>query len=114
MNLAQRIKVVQDDKSLTKKQRKKQIAQLVKENKKSFLKIVLIFLHKKLWTERSWAVRLALIAIIPGVIKGGSVGLATMGMGVGIPMFLMTSFGGAFIGIVIDEIQKELKRKKSK
>ena len=36
LNLAQRIKAVQDDKSFTKKQQKKQIRQLVKENKKSF------------------------------------------------------------------------------
>ncbi|MDE0118666.1 MAG: hypothetical protein OXM55_01500 [Bdellovibrionales bacterium] len=109
LNIARRIKVVQNDEVLTKKQKKLKIRQLVKKNKKLFLKMVFIFLRRKLWTERSWAIRLALIAIIPGVIKGGSVGLATMGIGVGIPMFLITSFGGAFIGMVIDEI----KRKKS-
>ncbi|MDE0518565.1 MAG: hypothetical protein OXH36_03285 [Bdellovibrionales bacterium] len=113
LNIAQKIKVVQNDEVLTKKQKKQKIRQLVKKNKKLFLKMVFIFLKRKLWTERSWAIRLALIAIIPGVIKGGSVGLATMGIGVGIPMFLITSFGGAFIGMVIDEIKRELKRKKS-
>ena len=108
LDLAKEIKIVQDNQSLTKKQKKKELRQFVKKNKKLFLRMVFIFLHRKLWTERSWAVRLAMIAIIPGVIKGGSVGIATMGIGIGIPMFLMTAFGGAFIGMVIEEIKKEL------
>ena len=107
--LAQKIKAIQDDKSLTKKQRKQTIRQLVKGNKKLFFRMIFIFLHKKVWTERSWAVRLALIAAIPGIIKGGSVGLATMGIGIGIPLFLVTALGGMFIGVVIEEIKKKSK-----
>ena len=92
LNLARRIKIIQDDEALTKKQQKQEIGKLVKENKRHFFKMVFIFLHRKIWTERSWAVRLALIATIPGIINGGSVGLATMGIGIGIPMFLMSAF----------------------
>ena len=107
LNLAQKIKVIQNNKSLTKKQKKQTIRQILKEKKKYFLRMIYVFLHKKIWTERSWAVRLALIAAIPGIIKGGSVGLATMGIGIGIPIFLVTALGGMFIGVVIEEIKKK-------
>ena len=107
LNLAQKIKVIQNNKSLTKKQKKQTIRQILKGKKKYFLRMIYVFLHKKIWTERSWAVRLALIAAIPGIIKGGSVGLATMGIGIGIPIFLVTALGGMFIGVVIEEIKKK-------
>ena len=29
-----------------------------------------------------------------------------MGFGIGIPLFLLTAFGGLFIGVVIEEIEK--------
>ena len=107
LNLAQKIKVIQNNKSLTRKQKKKTIRQLLKGKKKYFLRMIYIFLHKKIWTERSWTVRLVLIAAIPGIIKGGSVGLATMGIGIAIPMFLVTALGGMFVGVIIEEIKNK-------
>ena len=106
LDIAQKIKNVQNDETLKKKEKKQKIILLVKENKRHFFRMIFIFLHKELWTERTWAVRLALIAVIPGLAIGGSVGLATMGVGIGIPLFLLTAFGGLFIGVVIEEIEK--------
>ena len=113
--LANKIKIVQEDKHLTKKVKKVKLKQIIKTNKKTFLNLVFIFLQNNLWTKRSWAVRLALIGgVLPVLALGGkSVGVATMGWGIGIPIFLITSAGSSFIGLVIDNITLKQKLKKS-
>lgn len=114
LNLAKTIKLVQENKNLTKKAKKKELTKIVKENKKAFLKLVFIFLQTNLWTKRSWTIRLALIGLLPGLALGGkSVGVATMGLGIGIPIFLLTSTGSAFIGLVIDNIKLKQELKKN-
>ena len=111
LDLAIKIQKVQQDRKKSKKEKGKALVHLLKENKRSFFKMLLLFLKRKLWTERGWPARLAIIGLIPGAAKGGSVGLATMGFGVGIPFFLLTVTGGMFIGTIIEEIQKEISKR---
>lgn len=106
LDLALKIKEIQQSKKKSKKEKKKELVYLLKENKRSFLKMLLFFLKRKLWSERGWPARLAIIGLIPGLAKGGSVGIATMGSGVGVPFFLLTATGGMFIGTIIEELKK--------
>ena len=116
LDLAEKIKLVQDNKTASKEEKKKELKTLIAQHKKAFWKMFLMFLKKKLWDERSWSARLALIGLSvgAGVTSGAKVGLATMGFGIGIYAWLLTAAGGAFIGMIIDELKKEKEKNKKK
>jgi hypothetical protein len=41
------------------------------------------------------------------VASGQFAGIAAIGTGIGVPIFLLTAAGGAFIGVLIDSLQKQ-------
>ncbi len=62
-----------------------------------------------LWDERSWASRLALGgAALAGAASTQGAGIAAFGGAVGVPLWLLTSSGGAALGTLIDELEKFL------
>lgn len=66
---------------------------------------------KHCWDDRGWAARLGIIGLSLGGIFSGSgfAGIATAGWGIGLPVFLLTTAGGTFLGTLIDEFLKEKK-----
>ena len=59
-----------------------------------------------LWDDRNWAARFALSGVAAGVAVGGgaNAGLAALGSAIGVPLWLVTASGGAFLGALVDEI----------
>jgi hypothetical protein len=58
------------------------------------------------WRDRSWAARLGLsAATLAAVTTGGqSAGIAALGSAIGVPLWVVFGAGGAFAGVVLDEI----------
>lgn len=65
---------------------------------------------KLLWDDRNWAARLALGGVAAGVAAGGGAkaGLAALGGAIGVPLWLVTGSGAAFLGALVDELSKVL------
>ncbi len=75
------------------------------------LKNVVMATANKAWVDQSWARRLAIVGVVAGAAAGGSVGIATSGIGIGVGTWLLSSMGLAYIGVIIDEIEKERSKK---
>jgi hypothetical protein len=106
---SQDAKQIVDDIELSKK---KKLTKLYELNTSPVVKEILLAiffaLKKYTWDERSWSGRLALAGLGAGIATAGSqsAGVAAMGGAIGIPLFLLTSAGGALLGLIIDEIKK--------
>lgn len=76
------------------------------------LKGLVLLAKDKLWLNQSWARRGMAVGLGVGALAFGSkaAGLATAGLGVAVPIVLITSVGATFLGVIVDEIEKE-KRK---
>jgi len=60
-----------------------------------------------LWDNRNWATRVALGGVGAGLAVGGAeagAGIAALGSAIGVPLWLVTASGGAFLGALIDEL----------
>ncbi|MBK7844125.1 MAG: hypothetical protein IPJ71_10590 [Bdellovibrionales bacterium] len=91
-------------KKLTKLNPPKQIAPLIKS--------LLLVMKDKVWTDQSWARRGMAVGLGLGAAVFGSqaAGLASAGFGVGVPLALLTTVGATFLGVLVDEIEKERKK----
>ncbi|UZR29198.1 hypothetical protein [Methylococcus mesophilus] len=67
------------------------------------------------WDERSWGSRLGLGAVITTVATVGSAGagIAALGGGIGVPLWVVIGAGGTFVGVLIDELTKNLSKPKT-
>lgn len=74
---------------------------------KSSSKLALYY-SKKYWKNASYAERLAIIAAggTFSVVGFGGAGVVALGGAVGMPLFFLTGAGGAFIGTIIDRLNK--------
>jgi hypothetical protein len=63
----------------------------------------------KAWDDQSWARRFALVGLLAGAAAfgGQGAGIAAMGGAVGVPLALLSTIGGTFLGALVDELQKE-------
>lgn len=70
----------------------------------------------KAWTGQSWARRLGVVgAAVGGIGLGGkAAGLATMGMGLSVSLPFISTVIATFLGVIIDEIGKEVGPPKKK
>jgi hypothetical protein len=60
-----------------------------------------------MWTKRGWSARLVIpAAVIVLVALPEADGLALLGGAIGIPLWVVAGAGGAFIGMLIDEVSK--------
>lgn len=107
---------VVNDKSLS---RIDQIKALQKQNIPKqilpLLKAVFNLAKENIWENQSWARRIGSIGLLSGAVAFGSqaAGLATMGMGVAVPLALVTTTGGIVLGVLLDEVNKEVLKRKS-
>lgn len=72
-----------------------------------------VVLKNGVWTNRSWSARLGLGAAAVAAVAVGSqgAGIAALGGAIGVPLWIVCGAGGAFVGTLIEEIQKSLNRK---
>lgn len=63
-------------------------------------------LKQNLWDDRSWPARGALSGLALGVVAlgGQGAGIAAMGGAIGVPLFLLTTAGGALLATIISEV----------
>ncbi len=105
--------VIKNDGSLSQQQKVKKLYELSSKGDviKRFLKGSFNLIKKEGWDKRSLPARLAILGGSVGVVVGGSqmVGIASAGIGIGMPLFLLTSAGGAFLGVIIKEVQESKK-----
>ena len=73
-------------------------------------------IKSKAWDNQSWARRIGLVGLTTGVAAFGleGAGIVAMGGGIGVPLALLSTAGGTFLGVVIDELNKEVKERKAK
>lgn len=64
------------------------------------------------WTDRGWAARLGLGAAALTVLTAGGqgAGIAALGGAVGVPLWIVLGSGGAFAGMLVDELQGSIRR----
>jgi hypothetical protein len=64
--------------------------------------------RRVVWDERTWAARLGLGAAgLAGLAVGGQgAGIAALGGAVGVPLWIVLGSGGAFAGILLDELAR--------
>lgn len=110
---SQKAVAIRDDNSLGKVAKVKALNSIENgEIARIFMATVFKVAKEKTWTNQSWARRLGVAGVATGLTFGGaSVGIATMGAGMGVPLIVMTAAGGVILGAAIDEIKKELKDK---
>lgn len=63
-------------------------------------------MKQHLWDERSWPARGALLGLTIGVATLGSegAGIAALGGAIGVPVFLLTTAGGALLATIVSEL----------
>jgi hypothetical protein len=103
--------VIRNDENLTKSEKITKISTITNKNKitlkffKSFFKLV----KRHTWDERGWSARLALAGLTIGAAVAGTkmAGIATAGVGIGVPIYVLSSAGGALLGTIIQEVKKD-------
>ena len=110
LNWAVEVRKIQKNKSLSKKEKIYDLKKL--NNKQAFKNAVSLSLKyfKNSWKKANWAQRIGIIGFGGGLalagISGGA-GIAALGGAIGLPLFLITAAGGAFIGTIIDSLDKK-------
>ncbi len=80
--------------------KKKVLAPILKANLKRAREVM--------WSERSWAARLAFIGLTIATLgfSGEAAGLAAFGRAISIPIWLVLTASGALLGTIIQELQQ--------
>jgi hypothetical protein len=111
---AEKAIVIRNDESLNQIQK---VKKLYEESWRSsvitkFLKAFLQFIKKHGWDERSMPARITMSGAALGFVTMGTklAGIASAGIGVGLPFFVLTGAGGALLGVIIQEATKGQKK----
>ena len=99
---------------LTKLQKAKELSKLnPPKNLYPLFQAVFDVIKDKTWTGQSWARRGLVVGLATGTAVFGSsaAGLASAGFGIGVPIALLTTVGTTFLGVLVDEINKERNNK---
>jgi hypothetical protein len=100
---AEIIQIIQNEKIA----KPKKIIKIIEVSRKSSFKHIWWFvtrLGKHYWKTSSWSIRFFILAIPASIVVFGNkkIGIATSGFGIGVPVFLLTSAGITFIGVLLD------------
>jgi len=111
LDWAIQVKDIQDNKSLTKKQKIYNLRKL--NNKRAFfnsIQLIQSYFSTK-WKKANLPTKFTLIGGGAGLLIAGSqgAGIAALGGAIGIPFFLITAGGGALIGTLIDNLKNKNK-----
>jgi hypothetical protein len=110
-NWAESAIVIRNNEALTRQEKVKQLSTITNKDKiiLKFIKASAKFIKRHSWDERGWPARFALGGLSIGAAVGGSkaAGIATMGAGIGVKIFVLTSAGGALLGTIVEELSKK-------
>ena len=110
LNWAVEVRKIQQNNKLTTKEKIYDLKNL--NNKQAFKNVISIVLNysKSYWKKANWAQRIGIIGLTSGLIVAGAsggAGIAALGGAIGLPLFLVTTAGGTFIGTIIDSLNKK-------
>ena len=113
LDWAERSLLVVNDGTLTRKDKVLALSKI--KQTKPILRLLLALLSlikNKTWTGQSWARRLGFITLSASAVAFGSkgAGIVAFGTAQAAPVLLLTTVGATFLGVVVDEINKERKR----
>ena len=93
LNWSEKALAIRENTALSKSDKIRELAKIENvEVVRVFLNIVFQALKDKVWTNQSWARRLGFAGFATGLTFGGTtVGIATMGAGMGVPLMVMTA-----------------------
>lgn len=113
LNWAVEVRKIQQNNKLTTKDKIYDLKNL--NNKQAFKNVISIALNysKSYWKKANWAQRIGIIGLTSGLIVAGAsggAGIAALGGAIGLPLFLVTTAGGTFIGTIIDSLNKKTEK----
>lgn len=113
LNWAVEVRKIQQNNKLTTKEKIYDLKNL--NNKQAFKNVISIALNysKSYWKKANWAQRIGIIGLTSGLIVAGAsggAGIAALGGAIGLPLFLVTTAGGTFIGTIIDSLNKKTEK----
>ena len=113
LNCAVEVRKIQQNNKLSSKEKIYDLKNL--NNKQVFKNVISIVLNysKSYWKKANWAQKIGIIGLTGGLIVAGAsggAGIAALGGAIGLPLFLVTTAGGTFIGTIIDSLNKKNRR----
>ena len=110
LNWAVEVRKIQQNNKLSSKEKIYDLKNL--NNKQVFKNVISIVLNysKSYWKKANWAQKIGIIGLTGGLIVAGAsggAGIAALGGAIGLPLFLVTTAGGTFIGTIIDSLNKK-------
>ena len=110
LNWAVEVRKIQQNNKLSSKEKIYDLKNL--NNKQVFKNVISIVLNysKANWKKANWAQKIGIIGLTGGLIVAGAsggAGIAALGGAIGLPLFLVTTAGGTFIGTIIDSLNKK-------
>ncbi len=80
------------------------------------VRVVLRRLKRLGWDERSWSSRFGIgaAATTVAVWGGQGAGIAALGTAIGVPLWIVFGAGGAFAGLLVDELEKAIKKSRDR
>ena len=110
-NWAEQAVIIRNDQTLTAKDKIERIYKITYKDSVliTFAKSMMRFVVRHGWKERSLKGKMMIGGASLGIATMGSanVGLATAGWGASMPFFVLSGMGGAFLGTIIEEINKK-------
>jgi hypothetical protein len=106
--IGNQIQIIQQDKLIFKREK---IYDLKKLNNKQAISLSLKY-SINYWKDANWAQKIGIVGLGGGLALAGTsggAGIAALGGAIGLPLFLVTGAGGAFIGTIIDTLVKKQK-----
>ena len=111
--LINKIQTIENNIDLQEDQRQHFIKKLVRNNRKTFIKMIRICLLRNLWTERSGIMRIIILALFIGLIVSTTIVFIMAFLVLLSAVFWITASGGAFVGLIVGDIEKEIQKRRT-
>ena len=105
---AETVQKIRDDKNLSLKEKLNELKRLNNSSTFKNTSKFVIAKTKKHWKNANYTKKLALIAGVGTISLVGfsGAGIAALGGAIGLPLFLLTTAGGALVGSIIDGLKR--------
>ncbi len=103
--------IIRNHKSINKKEKLKRLKSITKESKVTikFFKAFFKFIKMHTWDESGWPARMAQVGLTVGTAVSGTkmAVIASAGIGIAAPIYVLSSAGEALIGTILQEIKNK-------
>ena len=111
--LINKIQTIENNIDLQEDQRQHFIKKLVRNNRKTFIKMIRICLLRNLWTERRGIMRIIILVLFIGLIVSTTIVFIITLLVLLSAVFWITASGGAFVGLIVGDIEKEIQKRRT-